>query len=1093
MKNKSILLALLLISVVSAFATPFRNVKKILVQPDGTELHCFASGDEFYSRLHDADGFTIVQNKNGYFVYATINTEGKLVPTNHIAGKSDPKSIGLKPYAAISQEDYQKRRDYMKVPEARNSHDLNHGVYNNLVVFIKFKGDNDLNTTKTEIDSMFNYDGYYDISMNNYFKKATYNQLSMMSYYYPLPEGNKILAYEDIYPRNYYQPYNETTNPEGYTNQAEREFPLLKRAIESIADQVPDTLNIDRDNDGYIDNVIFVVKGSVGDWSDLLWPHMWSMYGEDAYINGKKVGTFNFQLETSSYFSVSTLCHEMSHSLGLPDLYHYVSGFDHLSPAGPWDLMCGNANPPQHTSTYMKFKYGTWIDEIPEIGHGTYTIEANSWEGGRRNCYKIPTADPNQFYLVEYRNKNNFFEKGLPGSGLLIYRIDTRFHGCADYNGSYEFDEVYIFRPGGTPTRNGSINEAAFSKDVDKTEFNINTDPYPFLNKNQDDMVLNITGISERGNQMTFTYCPVNVEIIPKNLLANVATDSKVVELRWDTVEMATSYNVYRNDSLIANVTENHYEDIYEDVESEYRKYHVTSVCGEESFRSNVESVLVGDYCEYIIDMFTSGDNGWQGGEIKASFDNGMSDRYFTIYSGEQLTETLVLPVGIKMNLSWLSGWDDTECSFSVKNNGETIYESGVLQEGQLTEIITSGERSCVAPKDLTAQVNGSSVVLNWNSMVECNSYRIIRNGEIIADDVDRQSYTDNKITESGCYRYQVLSKNDNCLSDDYASVEAIIMTLDFAKVNIEANNDGNNVVLEWNSPQINGGLFRYDDGNHVTNIGSNSYNCAIMIPSESLGIYENTSLSHIEMFAAANADYTFKFYSGDNPQQQNLIYTETFTVSKTDNFVMLELSEKVPFDTDKNLWITFKASKSDSAPIPCCDYTGSDNGSLIKNGNQWKPASEFNMPYSWLVRAYTIANSGANDNVSYNIFRNDELIASDIKSTNYEDKGVSGDLCYRLEILYNKLSVCVTDDVCLNVSASNDMIFPNPTRDFVNINITDASNVRIYNVLGELILEKSLDSKMSRIDLRQYESGVYVIQVTAKGKVITEKIVLGL
>ena len=76
----------------------------------------------------------------------------------------------------------------MKVPEARNSHDLNHGVYNNLVVFIKFKGDNDLNTTKTEIDSMFNYDGYYDISMNNYFKKATYNQLSMMSYYYPLPQ-----------------------------------------------------------------------------------------------------------------------------------------------------------------------------------------------------------------------------------------------------------------------------------------------------------------------------------------------------------------------------------------------------------------------------------------------------------------------------------------------------------------------------------------------------------------------------------------------------------------------------------------------------------------------------------------------------------------------------------------------------------------------------------------------------------------------------------------------------------------------------------------------------------------------------------------
>ena len=355
MRIKSLLLAIMLLCINAAFAAPFQNVEKILTQPDGTKLYCFASGDEFYNRLHDAEGFTIVQAENGYFVYASADSKGSVTATTYVAGKVDPKSLGLKPNIMISQEEYQKRRKMMEVPEVRDAKNLNHGVYNNLVIFIKFKGDGEFKTTQTQIDSMFNYDGYYDISMNNYFKKATYNQLSMKSYCFPIADGDRVLAYEDIYPRNYYQPYNETTNPEGYTDQAEREFPLLKRAVEFVADQVPADLDIDRDNDGHIDNVIFVVKGNVGDWSDLLWPHMWSMYGEDAYINGKKVGTFNFQLETSTYFSVSTLCHEMSHSLGFPDLYHYNAASEHLSPAGPWDLMCGNANPPQHSSVYMKY------------------------------------------------------------------------------------------------------------------------------------------------------------------------------------------------------------------------------------------------------------------------------------------------------------------------------------------------------------------------------------------------------------------------------------------------------------------------------------------------------------------------------------------------------------------------------------------------------------------------------------------------------------------------------------------------------------------------------------------------------------------
>ena len=70
MKIKLLLTTLLLFCFTVINAAPFKNVEKILTQPDGTKLHCYASGDEFYSRLHDKDGFTIVQAENGYFVYA---------------------------------------------------------------------------------------------------------------------------------------------------------------------------------------------------------------------------------------------------------------------------------------------------------------------------------------------------------------------------------------------------------------------------------------------------------------------------------------------------------------------------------------------------------------------------------------------------------------------------------------------------------------------------------------------------------------------------------------------------------------------------------------------------------------------------------------------------------------------------------------------------------------------------------------------------------------------------------------------------------------------------------------------------------------
>ena len=67
--KRLLLLVLFACSAIFAQAAYLENVPVTLVQPNGDTLRCFATGDEFYHRLHDAQGFTIVQDHTtGYYV-----------------------------------------------------------------------------------------------------------------------------------------------------------------------------------------------------------------------------------------------------------------------------------------------------------------------------------------------------------------------------------------------------------------------------------------------------------------------------------------------------------------------------------------------------------------------------------------------------------------------------------------------------------------------------------------------------------------------------------------------------------------------------------------------------------------------------------------------------------------------------------------------------------------------------------------------------------------------------------------------------------------------------------------------------------------
>ena len=473
------LLVSLFVANTSVLAAPMVGVPVQVTQPDGTTLDCFASGDEYYNWLHDAEGYTIIQDHStGYYVYANL-VDGKLVPTGYIPGRVDPADAGLAPYLNPPAETIEElvgpaRSAVMEKLRAFAA--PTNGTITNLVVFIRFAGESEFTTPTTTYSNMLNslVPGYN--SLRNYFLEVSYNAVTVNSNLYPIP-GITILSYQDTHARNYFQPYDASTNPDGYSDYSQRttrEHTLLQNAITSINNlgQFPGGLTIDANSDGYVDSVTFVIYGSPTGWNSLLWPHAWSLYSADVRIAGKRVYSYNLQLQSS--LGTGVLAHEVFHVMGSPDLYHYYSGG---SPVGSWDVMDTNSNPPEHMSCYMKYKYGHWINSLPELSTpGIYSL--SPLISPTNNCFKIDSPNSaTEFFIVEYRVDAGPFESSLPGTGMLIYRINPSYYG----NASGPPDEVYLYRPGGTPTSNGTVYMANYSSVVGRTGINDTTAPSSFL------------------------------------------------------------------------------------------------------------------------------------------------------------------------------------------------------------------------------------------------------------------------------------------------------------------------------------------------------------------------------------------------------------------------------------------------------------------------------------------------------------------------------------------------------------------------------------------------------------------------------------
>ena len=449
MKRLNMILVAVLLSLAPVLSRPALNGTARVKQPDGTTLTIRLVGDEYYSYNTTDDGYSLVRTAEGYYVYAQLDSDGKLAPTDLVAHdvqartaqdlaylQTVGKHLRGKMSDASAQAMRRNRVARQQTLNARRAANYNYSKFKGLVILAEFN------------DCPFRYDNYHDI-MENMINQDNYTGTvetniptsnikctgSMRDYYRDNSSGVFVPTFDVVGPvkvnRSQYYPQPEGKNgPDNYTQ-------LMIDAC-TAADSQVNFKDYDVDKDGYVDMIYFIFSGLPsyiqGNDERLLWPHQYDISSE-RYVrkDGVYLGRYACSTELfgtgdwSVLEGIGTMCHEFTHVLGLPDFYDTGNMYreDECVDPGEWSLMANGSDfnygrTPCNLSLFERYALGFAYPELLTQA-GEYTIDPiHTGNSG----YRINTPQRKEYFLLENRQKSKW-DAQLPGHGMLIFRVDS--------------------------------------------------------------------------------------------------------------------------------------------------------------------------------------------------------------------------------------------------------------------------------------------------------------------------------------------------------------------------------------------------------------------------------------------------------------------------------------------------------------------------------------------------------------------------------------------------------------------------------------------------------------------------------------------
>ncbi|MDE6682825.1 MAG: M6 family metalloprotease domain-containing protein, partial [Muribaculaceae bacterium] len=419
-------------------------------QPDGTTVNIRIQGDEHSHLILSEDNYLILPQNNGTFCFATLDNAGNVVPSSISARNPDERnSATLRQLTKIDKESV-KERAIKKLTQAsslrlssfkkHNSQERTSGITHKapgkiglfpgasyptvgnpkaLVILVEY-ADVKFNVPDPHayFSGLLNKEGF-----------SEYGATGSASEWFADNSAGKFKPEFDVYgpvklsaKRSYY----------GGNNNYGNDLAPQKMAVEAcnVLDKDVDFSVYDTDGDGYIDNVFIFYAGTGENRTgelDAVWPHT-SWVTELEFPNHVYDGVILDRYACSNEWldgvpdGIGTFCHEFSHVMGLPDLYHTALGSMAYTP-GNWSVMdygpyLNNSHTPPLYSSFERLALG-WLAPEELTDDKSYALP----ELAANKAYSVTRGNGTEFFLFENR-QNRGWDKYLPGHGMLVWRVD---------------------------------------------------------------------------------------------------------------------------------------------------------------------------------------------------------------------------------------------------------------------------------------------------------------------------------------------------------------------------------------------------------------------------------------------------------------------------------------------------------------------------------------------------------------------------------------------------------------------------------------------------------------------------------------------